>query len=241
VRKIADDCELAEYAAAMPRNAAFILQRLAVEPFEAGLFYVREPGADHGQLVALTVRHAPHVVGDGVHTIAALIAADARIRRHAAIYASGSCTDLTSIPKVGEQVVLTTVASLRVGARYEDASAAITDRLSQRTEIIARSMHQFHWGRFDVRFSSIAALQDGRFTIIEVNGAGSEAIHLWDPSLSVSRAFAGVFAKQRLLVARRSGWFVSGNQDGDPDALGWMIVAPDCRWQVVFYVSPRLA
>ena len=42
-------------------------------------------------------------------------------------------------------------------------------------------------------------------------------------------------------VARRSGWFVSGNQDGDPDALGWMIVAPDCRWQVVFNVSRRLA
>jgi hypothetical protein len=33
----------------------------------------------------------------------------------------------------------------------------------------------------------------------------------------------------RLRVRRRSGWFVSGNQDGDPDALGWMIVAPDCR------------
>ena len=34
------------------------------------------------------------------------------------------------------------------------------------------------------------------------------------------------------LVARQSGWVLSGDQDGDPAALGMMIVAPDCRWQV---------
>ena len=34
-------------------------------------------------------------------------------------------------------------------------------------------------------------------------------------------------------VARQSGWATFVNQDGDSAALGLMIVAPDCRWQVV--------
>jgi hypothetical protein len=100
---------------------------------------------------------------------------------------------------VGERVVLTTIASLRAGARYEDATLLITAALSFRLDAIARSMPNFHFGRFDVRFASLAALQAGRFSIIEVNGAGSEAIQFWDAAMTMREAFAGVFAKQQLL------------------------------------------
>jgi hypothetical protein len=60
-------------------------------------------------------------------------------------------------------------------------------------------MPSFHLGRFDVRFTDMPALQRGEFAIIEVNGAGSEAIHLWDPALPLLAAFRGVFAKQKML------------------------------------------
>ena len=46
----------------------------------------------------------------------------------------------------------------------------------------------------------------GRFTIIEVNGAGAEAIQFWDPRLTLRQAFAGVFAKQRLLFEIAAEW-----------------------------------
>ena len=62
------------------------------------------------------------------------------------------------------------------------------------------------------------------------------ALEAW---LRVSETrFGPVFRKN---VARRSGWFVSDNQDGDSNALGGLIVAPDCRWQVAFDFSPRPA
>ena len=48
---------------------------------------------------------------------------------------------------------------------------------------------------------AIENLRAGKFTIIEINGAGSEAIQYWDPRLSMRAAFAGVFAKQRELFA----------------------------------------
>ena len=121
---------------------------------------------------------AGDVVGDGVRTEAALIHADPRTRRGAAKYpASLGPAALDRIPARDERMVLTTVASLRVGARYENASAQLTAALDGAVDRLARTMPDFHLGRFDVRFASMAALRCGEFIVIEVNGAGSNAVH----------------------------------------------------------------
>jgi len=195
VRSIADAAGLRAYAAAFPRDAAFIIQHLVSAPMEAGLFYIRRPGAGSGRLTAMAFRHAPELAGDGRRSVAELIASD---RSSSKLARSMDPARLAQVPGIGERVVLTTVASLRVGAIYRDMSAHITPPLEACVDAIARSMPDFHFGRFDVRFESLAALQRGAFSIIEVNGAGSEAIGCWDPSWPLRTAFAGVFAKQRL-------------------------------------------
>ena len=63
-------------------------------------------------------------------------------------------------------------------------------------------MPQFHFGRFDVRFDNLQSLAAGSgFTIMEINGAGSEAIQAWDPDTGLLAGFGMIFAKQRLLFA----------------------------------------
>ena len=200
VRRVNEDAELLAYAAAFPRDGRMILQELMTAPHEAGLFYVREPGAACGSLAGVAVRHTPHVTGDGVRSVRALIAAGPRTARHATTYMGTVAGDiLDSVPAAGERVVLTTIASLRVGARYQDATAQATPALTAAVDAMARAMPQFHLGRFDVRFESLAGLRRGEFRVIEVNGAGSEAIQFWDPALTLRVAFAGVFAKQAQL------------------------------------------
>jgi hypothetical protein len=76
---------------------------------------------------------------------------------------------------------------------------------------ICDQMPDFYFGRFDVRFGSIGELQQGRgFTIIEVNGAGSEATHIWDRNTRLRDAYKGLFLQIRLAfeigaVNRRRG------------------------------------
>ena len=145
----------------------------------------------------ITLRHTPSVFGDGLRDVRALIGADRRLQGHAARFESSLKPEaLSRVPAVGEQQLLTTVASLRVGARYEDIGWCATEILQAKLDEIARSMDRFHWGRFDVRFGSMADLSDGKFQIIEVNGAGAEAINNWDPTIPMTTAFKGVFAKQ---------------------------------------------
>lgn len=199
VRLLAGASELTDYLRRFPREQTFLLQRYLPDPGEAGLFYMREPGAASGRLIGILLRHYPSVTGTGVDTIANLIARDPRLRR-ATAGAMHECRYQPSrIPARGEVVRLSTVASTRVGGCYRDGSEHATAALAARVEAVARDMGVFLVGRFDVRYRSLEALRRGEFTIMEVNGAGAEAVHAWDPKYSIRDVYRIVFAKQRML------------------------------------------
>ncbi|GAB1597013.1 hypothetical protein [Lysobacter claricitrinus] len=199
VRLLHGIADLDDYLARFPAGHRFLLQRYLPAPGEAGLFYVREPGAANGRLLGILLRHYPAITGNGRDSITTLVQRDARLQR--ALRAPGHelRVDPSRVPAPGEHVRLSTVASTRVGGAYEDGSQHATSTLLARVDAIAQDMGEFHVGRFDVRYDSLDALREGRFTIMEVNGAGSEAVHAWDPKYSIRDVYRIVFAKQRLL------------------------------------------
>jgi len=192
--------ELANYLRDFPRDETFLLQRLLREPGEAGLFYMRDPGAASGELIGVLLRALPAVHGNGRDSIAELVAADTRLARAAAAGAHAFRVDGERIPAAGERVVLSTVASTRAGGAYLDGTHLVTPALVAAVDAVAMDMGaDFTVGRFDVRYPDRAALQRGEFTIMEVNGAGSEAVHAWDPKYRIRDVYRIVFAKQRRL------------------------------------------
>ena len=198
VCRLDDAVALARYIERFPREQAIVLQAYLPQEGEAGIFYARRPGAS-GRIIGLALRYFPRVTGDGRRTLAELIAADPRAGRirHAG---HALALDTSRVPAAGEVVRLATIGSTRVGGLYRDGAACITPELTAAIDAIARDMGEFHFGRFDVRFDDLAALREGRgLAIMEVNGAGSEAIEAWDPDTGLARAFRTIFAKQRLL------------------------------------------
>ena len=82
------------------------------------------------------------------------------------------------------------------------ATAMTASALTSAIDAIAQDMQDFFIGRFDVRFGSLADLRAGTgFMLMEVNGAGSEAIQAWDPKYGLSAALRIIFHKQRLVFA----------------------------------------
>ncbi|MDI1253632.1 hypothetical protein [Thermomonas sp.] len=198
--------DLADYARRFPAGADFVLQRYLPDPGEAGLFYMRHPGEASGRLIGILLRDYPVVLGNGHDCIATLVAKDARIQRGSADPMHEISYDATRIPLPGEQVRLSTVASTRVGGRYRDGSTLATPALVAAVDAIAKDMgdpatRPFLVGRYDVRYRDEESLQRGDFTIMEVNGAGSEAVHAWDPKYRIRDVYRIVYAKQRRLFA----------------------------------------
>ncbi len=200
VRRIDDDNALGAYLDAFPLGERVVLQRYITDPGEAGVFYVREPAQPQGRLIGLALREFPQVVGDGVHTMAQLVAMNPRAQRLTRDGLHDFQFDGRRVPALNEVVRLSTIGSTRVGGLYRDGANLITPALTQALDDIAQEM-DFHFGRFDLRYANDSELRAGHFSIIEVNGAGSEAIEAWDPRFSPWAAFEKIFNKQRLVFA----------------------------------------
>ena len=202
VRRIDGMPALLDYLRRFPRGETVVLQEYLAQTGEAGIFYARDPDSGTGMVIGLALRAFPQVTGDGVRTVAELVAADARARRSLG-HARHDCTvDPAAVPAAGETVRLATIGSTRVGGLYRDGRDCITPQLVAAMDAIARDMPQFHFGRFDVRFDTLAALRAGAgLRIMEVNGAGSEAIEAWDPGTRLIDGLRTIFRKQALLFA----------------------------------------
>lgn len=202
VRLVADMAALRDYVDGFPAGETVVLQTYLPQSGEAGIFYARDPDSGHARIIGLALRHFPQVVGDGLKSVAQLCAEDPRLRRLHGSARHQAPAASTRIPAAGEVVRLATIGSTRVGGLYRDGGAHITPALLAAIDAVARDMPAFYCGRFDVRFDSLEGLAVGRgFTIMEVNGAGSEAIEAWDPDIGILRGLRMIFAKQRTLFA----------------------------------------
>ena len=214
VRLIRDAAALARYLAEFPRRAAVVLQEYVPWEGEAGVFYIREPGAAHGRITSITLKHALFVTGDGRSTLRELILADRRAARLSELYFRRFADRLDSVPAAGARERLVFVGNHCKGSVFRDATSEATPELLARVEAILGSMPEFHFGRLDVRYESVAALRRGEgFRIIEINGVGAEATHVWDPDFTLWQAwrveFAHYRAAWRIAAANRARGFRS--------------------------------
>lgn len=230
VRRIDEPAQLAHYLAHFPHDHALMLQRYVPYAAEAAVLYARLPGEATGRILSLTLRYFPHVVGNGRNTVRELIRRDARASWKSDLHLGidpthrGIC-DLDRNPACGEVVQIALIGNQRAGALYRDGRSYITPSLEQRFDAIARSMTEFHYGRFDLRFDSIAALMRGEdLSIVEINGIGGEGIDCWDPRLSVREVYRRLMEQQRLLFQIGCGNRARGfRPTGTGDFIGSLI------------------
>jgi hypothetical protein len=194
VRLVETQAALCSALGAFPRGVRLVLQKLIPWEGEAGIFYVRRPDDAVGQITSLTLKHAPVVIGDGVLSLKRLIEADPRHGRLKNLYFARLAGRLERVPARGERVRLVFAGNHCKGSIFRNGAGEITPALTARIDAIARSMPNFHFGRIDVRYRSLAALREGAdFSIIEINGVGSEATHIWDPETSLAEVFRAQF------------------------------------------------
>jgi hypothetical protein len=186
VRLVTQASALPATLAAYPRGVRLVLQHYVPFEGEAGLFYIREPDAPAGRITSLTLKHPPVVTGDGVRTLRQLIAEDPRHGRLQHLYHARLAGELGRVPAKGERVRLVFTGNHCKGSIFRNGNGEITAAMTARIDAIARAMPDFHFGRIDVRYESLGALRRGEgFRIIEINGVGSEATHIWDPDTSL--------------------------------------------------------
>ena len=198
VCKIENEKELIDYASTI--NEAFIVQELIEWPREVGVFYHRFPKAQRGRITGIVEKEFLKVVGDGMHTIDELINMEPRSAMRLKALQKLHGEKLKTILKSGEEFVLVPFGSHTRGAKFIDASHHISTGLEHLMDAICKSVPGFYFGRLDIRFEDMESLQRGeKFSVIEINGAGSEPTHMYDPSHSLLFAWREITNHWRIL------------------------------------------
>src|SRR6516164_4643094 len=199
-RKIQSMEEVREYLSRV--SAPLILQRYVAAPHEAGIFYYRFPGEAKGHILGITRKVFPCVTGDGIRSIRELIDADSRAQLIAHTYLQRFGAEAERVIARGEQFRLVEAGNHCQGCEFRDGSELFTRELLDTFDSISQSLRGFFVGRFDVRYWSDGELRQGRnFQIIELNGAASEATHIYDSRNSLWSAYRTLFRQWRIVYA----------------------------------------
>jgi hypothetical protein len=194
VRIVRNDAELAAYLAAFPRATRLQLQTLVDLPGEAGIFYIRHPNERTGRITSVTLKFPPTVTGDGTHTIRELIAADSRLAAVSNLLLPKLGAKANNIPAAGSETRLVFVGNHCRGSTFKNGLDIVTPALAARIDEIAKDVSDLYFSRIDLRYNTTEELQAGtNFKIIEFNGSGSEATHIWDPAMTILEAYKTQF------------------------------------------------
>lgn len=184
VKKVTNIEEFKEYHA--KADFDFLIQDVIPFENEVGIFYVKLPNESKGKLTGIVAKEYLIVVGDGVSTIEQLIKQNPRFELQLKALKKEYKDKLLKVLLEGEKVNLVPYGNHARGAKFIDASHLISDKLTAVIENISSQIPEFYFGRFDIMFNTFEELENGiNFSIVELNGSGSEPTHIYDPKHSI--------------------------------------------------------
>ena len=212
VQVVKNDYELLQYVKQFPVDGSILAQKLIPYEAEAGIFYIRYPGTTKGEIFSITLKYQPYVIGNGVDSLQQLIENDLRAGRLKHLYLPRHKDRLKDIIPAGQPYKLAFAGSHSRGSIFRDGREFITPELATSLDSVCDGVPEFHYGRIDVKFKDIDSLMNGRnYYIVEINGASSEAAHIWDCRGSLKEVFRVLFYQYHTLfqigaINRRRGF-----------------------------------
>lgn len=178
----------------------FIIQELISYPKEVSIFYVRFPNEERGRITGIVSKEYLSVFGNGKDSIIQLIKRNPRCHLQLSTLKKNFGTTLNKVLEKNEKFILVPYGSHTRGAKIIDESDRLNEKLESNIDSICNQIAGFYYGRLDIICSSFEDLSDGeKFSIIEINGAGSEPIHMYDSRHSIFFAWKEIIRHWKLL------------------------------------------
>ncbi len=223
-RKIDEEKKLKTYHQKV--EVDYLIQEMVEAPLEVSVFYYRYPNKPKGVISGFIQKDMLHVIGDGKTTLWNLIVAHPKAVHRLEEMQVKHENRLEQIIPDGEKYILTYAANLNRGAHFTNLSGEIDEQLLTLFDPLSHSC-QWYYGRYDLKCNSIEELKQGKFIILEFNGAGAEPNHVyhagysWAGALKVFAHHWSVLYKIARYNNKHNGCRYWGNKEGK----NWMVQA----------------
>lgn len=183
--------ELDRYHAQCPLD--YLIQEKIHYPLEIGVFFIKVPNESRGYISGIVAKEYIQLIGDGVRTNEELIREQPRYFLQLKKLKKEYPEKLQKVLEKGQVEVISEIGNHAQGSAFKDYSNRINPDLTNLFNELANGMNGFYFGRFDVRFNSWEELEQGeKFSIVEVNGSGSEPTHIYDSTHSLFFAWTEI-------------------------------------------------
>ncbi len=198
VKKMSSFDDIADYLS--KTKVSFLLQEFIQYPNEIGIFYYKIPSEVTGTISGIVGKEFLTVIGDGISTIEQLIIQNDRfvlqLKKLKTTY--GKLLDKVLTKK--ELYTLVPYGNHARGAKFIDLTHLVDEQLIKCINNICNTIPEFYYGRLDIKYNTWEDLKEGKgFSIIEVNGAGSDPTHIYDPKHSIFFAWKEIIKHLNIL------------------------------------------
>jgi hypothetical protein len=171
----------------------FLVQEYVNYPIELGVFYYRYPNLNHGTISSVVVKEMLSVTGDGRSSVEQLMLNSSRASSHIEQSRIKNPALMDTIPVRHEKIELNGIGNHSLGTTFLDGNHLISRALISAFDKVSLQIDGFYFGRFDIRCNSVEELSRGlNFKILELNGAGSEPAHIYQPDYPLLQAYRDI-------------------------------------------------
>lgn len=164
----------------------YLIQTYVAWEDEVGIFYYRYPDEATGKISGIVGKELLKVKGDGKSSIQQLVEINARFALQLDALKSMYGNEMKQVLKYNEEKLLVPFGNHCRGAKFIDLSSLANSTLQQTMDKICSNIPGFYFGRLDIKYNNWNDLCNGKnLSIIELNGAGSEPAHIYDPKHSL--------------------------------------------------------
>jgi hypothetical protein len=198
VKKVTNLEELLHYSQVC--TVDFLVQQFSPYKNEVGIFYYRLPDEGNGNITGIVAKEPMKVTGDGISSLYQLISKEPRyllqMNQLTQIYGEG----LLKVLLKDEEMVLVPYGNHARGSKFLDWTFKTDTVFINSMDEICKQIDGFYYGRLDVMYDSWDDLRNGKnFHIIELNGAGADPTHMYDPRHSIFFAWKEIIRHWNIL------------------------------------------
>ena len=187
VSKIKDKSDLEAYLSQY--HFPLIAQAFITEKEEYGILYHRFPNEPKGKVTSIVVKGFLSVTGNGADTLETLWLKNPRCLYHWDLLNDLYCAEKTLILPENEEKILVEIGNHVRGTTFFNGNHLISEALTRKIDEISQQIPGFYIGRFDLKADNIAAVCEGNFKVMELNGVGAEPGHIYDPEYPILKAY----------------------------------------------------
>lgn len=168
---------------------------------EYALMFYKYPASGKYGVSSLIEKSYPFILSDGVSTIRELISnLKNPFLDKEKVFQSMPLPYLKSIPEGGETIIIEKIGNYSRGAKFHSRMDDISEGIIQVTHDLFNNVQGMNFFRIDLKADSLLAFQNKEFKILEINGAKSEPLHIYDQQYSIMRVIKDIHMHWMIMI-----------------------------------------